>query len=1318
MTLATPETAAELVNGRYRLVRRIGSGGMGAVFEAHDRLTGAMVALKRVSPGGGGPNATPPVDGEILSLHLAREFQLLASLRHPNIISVLDYGVERSTHSDEPQLYYTMELLTDARTILEAGKDAPLAEKIRLLVQLLEALVYLHRRDILHCDLKPENVLVSADGSVRVVDFGLSSLRQHIEPGQDSVALTTAGTLTYMAPELLQGGRVSEASDLYAVGVIAYELLAGHYPFDRSTIATLIQGVLRVEADLTPIYLLDVSELTSAQPSPPTMLILTTDAAETAAPAATTLRVTVSDLATQEPPATTSAAPLATSEVPPTTQPVDMLDLKPAPPAIPPTTMQMGLFDSTQEPPAEQPPVTFLVPPAELIFITPDDAEESGQLILTSAPTLGGIVGGLLEKSPAQRGFDAREVIERLAAAGLPVQRESEDVRDSFLQAAQFVGRSRELDSLREALVRMRAGQGSAYLIGGESGIGKSRLLNELRVHALTTGVQVLWGHAVERGGAFYQMWRDPVRRLALTTPLTDFQAGVLKDIVPDIDALLGRPIPEVPPLNSLENHRRLLRTIAEIFRVQTMPTLLLVEDLHWARESLDALQTLLPLAVELPLLIIGSYRIDEADSLPDQLPEMVPIKLGRLVHREIAQLGRSMLGDNANPTLIDVLGQETEGNVLFIIEAVRTMAEEAGTLDRIGSQTLPFRTVAGGIEAVLRRRLSRVSDDARALLEVAAVAGRELDLKVMEAIWRAEPLLRAGANLDAWLTACSNAAALEIFDGQWRFTHDKLRDVLVIDVMQRGEMPALSAIVARAIETVYVDDSELGQRAGALANHWRDAENAACEAQALDRAVRVALANGLYDRALEYIARARMLLKDDPERSAMLLAQANEAHYNLGQLDRAREIGLRALSALGYALFDGASRQRQMLPFLLVYMVVAPLRRVLPVRERDENRRLNALSLFERLVMIHYFQNLRTETAYYAYLGVNLAETVSSERQLERARSYATAAIALASFQPRLSRAFSRRADQALVGVNDASVVMWASLCIGLSATIAADLPNAEQRLLRCRTLARSTGNIRRLEESLVSLAGVYYYQGRWDDTRRINDELHELAVRYNDAQSLGWALDNIGRFALRKGDFEEARATFQRGYETYVRINDQINGVWCLGAIAKAYLCENEMEAARPYVEQVLAALIETPQTSFGMIEAFNAVTEYYLVRWETYGDPDAILKAEQALNTLGRYAAIFRLAHPRYLSLAGWRQRLEGNMGAAVRLGNRSVNEAVKLGMPYDEGLACIELARHLHRTDPQREALLRRAIALFERLETAYDRGRAQRMLYNP
>ena len=174
---------AQVVGRRYLLQEQIGQGGMGVVYRATDRLTGENVALKRVTVGLQDAMATRnfqstltapashPSDSSDPRVSLAQEFETLASLRHPNIISVLDYGFD-----DEQLPYFTMSLVEDGQSFTDAVKGKPLETQIGLLTQMLQALAYLHRRGILHRDLKPANVVVTG-GVAKVLDFGLALAR-------------------------------------------------------------------------------------------------------------------------------------------------------------------------------------------------------------------------------------------------------------------------------------------------------------------------------------------------------------------------------------------------------------------------------------------------------------------------------------------------------------------------------------------------------------------------------------------------------------------------------------------------------------------------------------------------------------------------------------------------------------------------------------------------------------------------------------------------------------------------------------------------------------------------------------------------------------------------------------------------------------------------------------------------------------------------------------------------------------------------------------------------------------------------------------
>lgn len=458
------------------------------------------------------------------------------------------------------------------------------------------------------------------------------------------------------------------------------------------------------------------------------------------------------------------------------------------------------------------------------------------------------IIGRLLYKNPASRYQSAHEVIAALSAAiGQPMPPESIAIRESFLKAAQFIGREAEFARLQEALGAAVAGRGSAWLIGGESGAGKSRLLSEIRTHALVSGAQVLQGQAVQEGGLAYHAWRQPLRRLILSCDLTDFQAGVLAQIIPNIGDLLGRQVPPVPELEGAAGQQRLMQAIVDLFREQKQPIVLILEDLQWMVESLDVLRILIPLTESLPLLILGDFRNDERPGLPDELPGAQWIRLERLGDDGIIQLSTSMLGEQGRqPNLIALLKKESEGNVFFLVEVMRALAEEAGRLSQVASAALPDHVFAGGIQQVIQRRLSRVGDADRALLRLAATAGRQLDLKLLAAMSPST----SPAQWDEWLTTCTNAAVLDVNNERWQFAHDKLRDGIIAGLTAK-ERQGLHRQVAESLQALHAD--QLAEYAALIADHYEEAGDMPSAVPWLERAGKHAQASYAPRAAIRY---------------------------------------------------------------------------------------------------------------------------------------------------------------------------------------------------------------------------------------------------------------------------------------------------------------------------------------------------------------------------------------------------------------------------------------------------------------------------------
>ena len=208
-----------LLDGRYRIATRVARGGMASVYEATDLRLDRIVAIKVMHPGLG--------DDEEFAARFVREARAAARLSHPNVVAVYDQGQEDGT------VFLAMELVSGhtLRDVIRKESPMPPTRALALIEPVLSALASAHRAGLIHRDIKPENVLIADDGRVKVADFGLakavSADTQHTATGGVLI-----GTVSYLAPELVVDGRADARADVYAVGVVLYELLTGTKPHD------------------------------------------------------------------------------------------------------------------------------------------------------------------------------------------------------------------------------------------------------------------------------------------------------------------------------------------------------------------------------------------------------------------------------------------------------------------------------------------------------------------------------------------------------------------------------------------------------------------------------------------------------------------------------------------------------------------------------------------------------------------------------------------------------------------------------------------------------------------------------------------------------------------------------------------------------------------------------------------------------------------------------------------------------------------------------------------------------------------------------
>lgn len=1169
-----------LIGGRYRLLNQLGAGGMGKVYRVHDRLTGETVALKQVSAPAEADLTTPlptPSNYHITMdprVTLAREFQAMATLRHPHILAVLDYGFQEGTP------YFTMELLEDAQTFLQYAQQQPLERQIELLVEVLRALMYIHRRDMIHRDLKPGNVLVSND-QVKVLDFGLST--------EIAQATGTVGTLAYMPPEVLYGDPAGPSADLYSLGVMVYELLTGRHPFFDN----LKAGHSALQQLLNPEH---------------------------------------------------------------------------------------------------QPDLSLLPPP-----LVP-------------------IIGQMLERDARKRYQDAAQVVADLGeATSRHFAVETRATRESFLQAARFVGREHELGQLKNALVQAMGGRGSAWLIGGESGVGKSRLVDELRTLALVRGALVLRSAAAMSGGGPFLVWRDILRWLVLVTEVSDLEASILRPLVPDIDQILDRPVPPTPTtLNPADARTRLFSTVADLLRRQTSPVVIILEDLQWeTAESLQLLEWLNRIVANRPVMLVGNYRDDERPDLPEQLVGMRLLPLRRLEEREVARLSESMLGPSGrDQEVLALLLRETEGNPFFLVEVARALAEEVGRLDRIGSRSLPSRVVTGGLAQLIQRRLDQVPEEGRPLLQAAAIAGRRLDLRVLQA-------LAPEIELQRWLDTCANAAVLDVQDDRWRFAHDKLREGVLAslpdDLCRR-----LHEQVALAIEQVHGQVSEAAQ----LAYHWATAGNREREKYFSALAGREALRSGANHDAVLLLERALALEEaDGPPRDeearlwrAQITRRLGQAFLGLGRmvesqryLEKSLAIARRPVPRGNVRLGLGLLRQLS----LQTGHRLRPSYFVGLAGGHETPLLMEAVRANQQIAEVYYFASQRARLINAGLNTLNISEWIGPCNELARAYGNMTIIAGLIPLE-RLAETYARLAIETAEAIDDLPAMAWAYVTSSVYTAGRGQWERTLQLSDRALELCRQTADKRTLGLGLGARSLVPYHRGAFESCIRINQQWEENAANIDNLQHQIFGLTGQGECLMRLGRLDEAEARLEASGRLWADREVEIvelaalfreTGVWAL-----LRWRQGRTEEAMRLANQAMTLVSHASSASQAIIgDGVAGVAETYLSLWEQR--PSMMTEAdrknaEQVCRILGSYARAFIIWQPRTLLLQGWHEWLRGKTKQAQRKWQRGLAIARQLVMPYDEALLAYRLST-VSADTAEREQLRQQATSLLQSLGTVYD-----------
>jgi len=1165
MESAASAAQEPLLNHRYRVVRQLGTGAMGEVFLVQDTLEeNQLQALKTIRR-------------EFVTSYgysaFKNEFQAMTAFHHPNVVEVYEFGTVAGTQDD----FFTMEYV-EGKNLLAASKDADLETLYDYAVQIARALEYIHAQGFIHFDLKPDNIMVRDDGTVKVMDFGLVEQSSIGNPG------VLKGTVHYLAPEMLRGDAVDPRLDLYSLGAVLYHVITGRTLFE-GTVEQVMYHHLQDEPDLNapspralpdalkPLLLRLLDKDPGKRPASAGELLTALQLAVGAAKPPQAREVSESYIlgsrSVGRGPELNRLAELFAQRV---------LDPQPGAPAVVLVTGTSGTGRSRlmQE-------LRHQVQLRRVRYHQGTCLQNGGQPYLPFAEILRAMARDIL---PSQAGSLPRSGASD-GAFGSGVSPAGSDSQPGHIST--MTGQSRQAGDLKDTVLGPRRGtEGAAPPAAGaeekEPGtliFGRAiQLTNEVPADVTPsrpgTGT-VMFGigssDLANLGAPDPSLTPQPMPPGSATDGLEppdapEQLAQTLLTHAPALARVLGAEyglaelaaMVETPKFSTPERERAWLQDsickfILQVARIR--PQVLYVADLHWAdAPSLDLLVQLSKALAEadkaaaaggagapVRLLLTSDYRAEElagtslekpvGDLTKDKLSET--IKLKPLTSEDVAAMLGSMLGPvDQVDSVARLLAERTSGNPFFIEAAVRNLLEEGG-LKRHGA-TWAFspeslKTAATSVQQVLDRTLAKMPPDELDLLQGLAVFNRPVNIPV---------LMAAGAEDEKALRKLLTRVRRKRFlargwaEGhhQYSLRHATLRDHVHarIPPPRRAE---LHEAAGAALERRYPGSDRYLED---LAYHFQVSGNA--------------------DKAIHYARKAadqaRRLF--DMKRASQLYSQAHEALQLLG--------ADLAVSIAEVSLYAASEKH------------VERLKAALPKVEeiKDTNRLARIQNWMGR--MYYALGKQRDAIQWFTQF---MKTTEGTKDDVTRALPHAV--LGRVSFFVGKFETATKHLEKSislLRGHVGAEEDISYSLGMGGAAYgYLGDLPKCRKMIEESIDLAQQINNKTRLALGRVYLGIVNAHYGRWPEAREHLDRGVEISKQTGDVIGAGTGSSFRGLVALAEGDAARALELCRFGRDHIAKTGGTMTFTMIGTHTAMAQLLSGEVDAALKTAKETLPIL-----------------------------------------------------------------------------------------------------------------------------------------------
>jgi predicted ATPase len=753
-------------------------------------------------------------------------------------------------------------------------------------------------------------------------------------------------------------------------------------------------------------------------------------------------------------------------------------------------------------------------------FMLDEALEAQDEFPMEIAP----IITRLMATSPADRYASTNEVIVEInRVLGKSYVLETRETASSYALRGRFVGREQEMALLQARWEQALTGMGQMVLVGGESGVGKTRLMEEFAVQAELGGARSTRGQCVETGGSAYHPWREVLS--VLVHHVERSETGTIQRVGPVLASLLPelwqRPYmasaAPPPPLEPRAAQQRLNDGIVHLLRAaaRTRPLVITIEDAHWADEAtLELLELLTRIPWRARLLLGVTYRrngLEPAHPLSTLQGENVTrIHLQNLPAGVTTELVSSMLGQEQVPQqLLEQVQDTTHGNAFFVQELIRSLAESESVLQRtvsgweIDSTALRQTQLPQSIRQVVRQRIERLPTPAHQTLEWAAVMGHifwEGALVHIGGRTRTEILAGLNVGLEREFVRLQDISTI-LNEREYMFSESAVRQVSYENVPP-GERQAYHRQAAEWLIAHVGDRDDL--HLGLIADHLEQAGESERAIPYLRRAGEQAAEQFAGSQALEYFERGLALVpeSDLAERYALHLGRVR-MHHLRGERD-AEEEDLEAIERLAKQLDDDRRRAEAAMHRANYTYLIADYETTTDVVQQ-------LIALGQAI----------GETYYEAHGYIEWGSTLWSMGEYEESQEKVEQGLQLAEEHPAL-QARGLRILSLLYRYRD-------------------DFLKAREYGEQSLRICREIGDRRAEALTLNNLGGINHDQlSSYDRAKVCFEQAREIFCDIGDSRHEGHVLENLALISDWLGDYEQARQYHEQALERITKVKD----------------------------------------------------------------------------------------------------------------------------------------------------------------------------------